>query len=247
MMTRVVICCIFIFIFGNLCVADNVIKNKKYESCVFKFEPLDDDEILSYIWDNSLIENKGYTITLFAENKHTKQRRPISYWDAPYAGYQFSSDRKIAIIFLNTKTRNRPFFYLDGINGTIKYLFDIDMSVMSDRDLNYLLWISESLESSAKKFSLIDLHSLKVIKIFEWQVYPRRGGGPRIFRSMDPKYDFRIDYNVEDDLYAVCYYNIEFDCLVEIFNDTKLIDKNGFLYERELKRQPVLLEEIGLY
>jgi hypothetical protein len=222
------------------CISQEIIRNEEYINYCYNFTSLADDEVLTYTWDYFTIGEEIYTFKLFAENKDTMQKRVIGNWYVSYGDYQFSSDRKACVFFKNDKDYLKPLFMVDGKNGTIRYLINSNNSAITTPDLFYLLFHSGNDDPSIQNFILIDLRELKIVRRIDWCIIPRLGGGPTLFRSLNPEYDFRIDYSVERELYATCYYKISTNNLIVIFDDTNL------LYERELKREPILPEELGL-
>jgi hypothetical protein len=234
----ITICCIL----KTGIVAQEIQINEAYKDYVYTFEKLTSDEILSYEFNRFTLENKEYTFKVFADNVITNEKRLLGYWYAPYAAYHFSQDRKSLVFFEYTRGQNYPLFLLDGNLGTVKYLMQMNTGAMTDRDLKYLIYNSGSLDPPVRVFTLIDLEKMQVVRTITWIVYPREGGGCRIFRSLDSAYDFRIDYYVERVLYATCYYSIRDDQLNIALNDTTSEE-----IEVKRQREPILKEELVLY
>jgi hypothetical protein len=222
--------------------AQEILVSEEYKDFLYNFEKLADDEILSYEFEYFTLDNKEYTFKVFADNVNTNAKRLIGYWRTPYAAYQFSYNRKSLVFFEYSRKRNCPLFLLDGNAGTVKYLMHMNTGAITTRDLKYLFYDSGSYDPSVHNFTLIDLEKMEIVRTVRWGVHPRWGGGTSVFRSIDRKYDFRMDYSVEKVLYATCYYNISTDELKVVLNDTT--DENIEVLRR---REPVLKEEIGFF
>jgi hypothetical protein len=222
--------------------AQEILVNEEYNDYLYRFEKLADDEILSYEFGHFTLGDQEYTFKVFAVKINTNEKRLIGYWRTPYAGYQFSYDRKSLVFFEYSRERDRPLFLLDGNSGTVKYLMHMNTGAITTRDLKYLFYGSGSRDPSMRDFTLIDLEKMEIVRTIRWHVYPRWGGGTRIFRSLDSNYDFRMDYSVERVLYATCYYNISTDEIKIVLNDTT--DKSIEVLRR---REPILPEEMGLF
>jgi hypothetical protein len=216
-------------------------RNPQYINYLSKFNKLRDSEILSYEYGEFISGGKRCTFKVYARNTENGQERIIGYWDTPYRCYQFSEMRRKMVFGIRNQGRFNPFFLIDGDAGNIIYLFDVDSSGMTSKDLGYLLYYDgPGDEIHGEPFVLIDLAESKVIKKLYWKIAPLIGGWQMILRSSNPAYDFRIDYGVEANLYATCYYNIVADKLDVALDDTRLP------YARELEREKVTLEEMGL-
>jgi hypothetical protein len=218
-----------------------ITKTANFQNYSYIFEKLDDEEILSYMWEESEMDGKKYSVKFLVENESRK--RLIGYWYVPWGAFQFSSDRRSLVFFQYTTDYKNPYplFFMDGNNGSVKYLFDVRSDAMTNRYLSYIMYHYGPNDSvDAIHFRIIDLYGLTLTRTVKWNVHEREGGGPVILRSLNPEYDFRIEYQVEGSVYAECYYNVQNDELNVIFDDT------GLPYERELRR-PHSREEIGFY
>jgi hypothetical protein len=236
----------FIFVFLLFSISEcqsqaEIMKTENLKGYSFNFDKLDNDEVLSYVWEESVIDGKKYSVKIFAEDK--SKRRLIGYWHMPWGAYQFSSNRRSLVFFQFTSDYKNPYplFYMDGNNGNVKYLFDVSSDSMTNNGLNYIMYHYGSNDSAGSiYFRIIDLHELKLTRTIKWNVHAREGGGPVILRSLNPEYDFRIEYQVEGSVYAECYYKIQTDELNVIFDDTGLSDERELKYSRSR-------EELGYY
>lgn len=212
-------------------------KSIEYENYIFRFEKLAENEILTCQYGKFKLGNENFTDKISALNSQTKGERPIGYWNARIL--QFSEDRKKLIFAIRGPGRFSPLFTLDGTVGTVTYLFDMDSSAMTSKDLRYLMFSDAPADEEGEPFVLIDLYEKKKLRVIYWKITPRDGCWRRIFRSINPEYDFRIDYGVEHVLYATCYYKVATDNLHITFDHT---DQP---FESDLEREAVKPEEIG--
>jgi hypothetical protein len=152
--------------------------------------------------------------------------------------FQISRDKKCGMFFLSVREINCPLFFVDGNIGKIWYLMDVNLTARSVYDLKYLLcYIYESTDVP-QRFILINLQDVEVTRIINWETVIHGGGLFEILRSLDPKYDFRIDYILESSLYATSYYNIENDIFTVVFDA-------GLNYEQAKMSERVTWEELG--
>jgi hypothetical protein len=214
-----------------------IIKNPTHENFSYSFKKLSHDEVLSY----EERDGSKHLFTLYAENKKTGLKRLIGSWDVRYGAYQFSTDRKRGVFFLSIAKINCPLFYVNGANGTVQYLMDINLTAMTSNDLRYVLYQTD--QADLRRYALIDLNKGKIVKRLIWE--PAGifiAGDTRIFRSLDPAYDFRIDYiNEAHGVAAVCYYSIQEDILFTTFDKTKEDWKS------HLPKRKITLEELGFW
>jgi len=222
-----------------------IIKDSFYENYQYNFEPLKEDEILIYSYSyGSLGEkyqfnNEEYMFRLSAKDTNTNEERVIGYWNVAWGNCQISFDKKSCLFFLNLQKRNRPLFKVDGLNGNVNYLMDTNLSARSTYDLSYLLFNFDD----RGLFILVDLNKIEYIRSIEWRKEKGLWGevGSRIFRSLDPKFDFRIDFDMEGPLIILtAYYSIEHDKLEVIFDIT-----DSTLLNDAREREKILPEELG--
>jgi len=224
-----------------------LIKDPSYLNYQYQFKPLSSEEILIYNYSYGLgyekyiFNNEEYMFRLSAKNTATGKERILGYWNISYGNCQLSDDGKLGIFSLYSDDYkiSRPLFKIDGRKGSVKYLFEANSSFMSTHDLNYLLFQL----NDEGLFLLADLNKDEFVRAIEW----RKSDGPwgsgmyRIFRSLDPKYEFRIDFNREVFLEAIAYYNIERNQLNTLFDVSDTDIPSNYARERE-EIQP---EELG--
>jgi hypothetical protein len=236
---------LIIFVFGivknSYCQQEIYAINNRYLNYSFTFEPLSDYEVLDYFFEHFIINGEEYTLQIYALNTVTMHKRLIGYWDVQYGFYQFSLDRKKCVFLMPSKTWYKSIFVVDGRNGFVDYLVDINVPMMTSSDMNFVLFKKYSAENSENiELILLDLRNLNTRNIV-LNFNHRLGGGIRIFRGVNKEYDFRIDYYVERSLYGVCTYTIDSNQLVFVFDDTYLTT------ERFLPREEIVPAELGLY
>lgn len=208
----------------------------------FDFDPLGNDELLTYEYGKYLIKDEEYIFCLSAKNIKSGEERVLGYWNIIWGICQLSANKKSGLFFLDTGIRNRverPLLKVDGSNGRVNYLMDINLSAMSSHDLTYLLFRSKY----EGIFTLVDLGKNEIVRSFEWRKDGGQWGigGYRIFRSLNPQYNFRIDFDVEGPMnLATAYYNIEHDQLDTVFDVTG--SKSG---DDAREREKILPEELG--
>jgi hypothetical protein len=215
-----------------------IIKNPKYIDYQYEFEKLAEDEILVYSYGEYVINDEEVGCKISAKNKNTNQERILGYWDTAWGNFQISRDKKSGIFFLSIRAINRPLFYVDGNVGKIWYMMDIISSATTTYDLKYLLYYVYESTDAPQRFILINLQDIEVVRVINWETEIHGGGLFSIFRSLDPGYDFRIDYTFDASLYATAYYNIENDIFTVVF-DAKL------LYANSKEREKITFEELG--
>jgi hypothetical protein len=215
--------------------------NAKYLNYSFNFSPLNDNEIIDYSFERFRIDDQDYSLKLYALNIKNMTKRVIGFWNVKYGSYQFSVDRKSCVFYISSKARYNSVFLVNGIDGLVYYLLDVNIPMMTSGDLNFLLFRKYNTESTQKmEFILVNLRDFNAISI-DLNINFRPGGGIRIFRGINNEYDFRIEYHVESSLYGVYTYTINNNNLKIIFDDTDLLE------ERFLPRGDILPEELGLY
>jgi len=218
---------------------DVIQRNPKLLNFRYEFEKLSNDEILTYQYETStdveffmFDKENGVTRTisdsrinlfkLYARNTITEKERLIDAWQTFSGGYQFSLDKKTGIFFLGSNSWFGPLLKIDGRAGVITYLMDIDGSARSNKNLDYVLYHAKENKNLQEelKLVLIDLHKVEVAKVFNWDITPLFACDSLILRSKDDRYDFMLDYGGESFLYAIAYYNIEYDILDTVFDVT---------------------------
>jgi hypothetical protein len=173
-----------------------------------------------------------YNVKISAGNIENGQERLLGYvFSSPHA-HQISAERKSGVFFYQTQTVNHPLFIINANEGTIKYLMDVTLTARTTPDMQYLMYdlphlVDETkpayddsyiIDNTSQRFALVDLETLEIIRIIEWNRNVDVGGGFQIFRSLEPEYDFRIDYYIESGTYGTAYYSIERDELNVIFD-----------------------------
>ncbi|MCL2130291.1 MAG: hypothetical protein FWH35_08065 [Treponema sp.] len=218
-------------------------KNPYYTGYEYIFEPLKSDEILSYSYGKYVNNDEEYKFLISAKDTVTEEERILGYWNVSYGDFQISNNRKSGIFILNTNiksNRNNPLLRIDGKIGVVKYLFGTNSSAMSNFDLTCLLYRYDN----KGLFVLVDLEKNDYIRSIEWNKSNEKWGGGgiyRIFRSLDPNYDFRIDYYQDHYILAIAYYNVERDQLETVFD----ISDYDISYNFTKEREKILPEELG--
>ena len=239
-MKKLLFLCFFILFCFDI-IAQEIRKNPQYENYLKCFEKLANNEIFSFHHGlHKEFDIKSYSLKISAKDIETGKERLIGYWNAPYGRYQLSANRKKMVFGGESSGRFQPLFLIDGIEGRVTYIMDVNYSSMTTKDLRYLLYSDgKSYGENGEIFVLIDLKELKIKRTIHWKLTPLVGGWRKIFRSLDPDYDFRIDYGVEVSLYAICYYSIAKDEIKVTLDDTAIED------ERILRREKIIPEEVG--
>jgi len=225
----------------------NMVKDPLYADYQYNFEPLSDDEVLTYSYSYGMrgkeyiFNNEKYKFRLSAKNTITKEERVLGYWNVS-GNCQLSRDRKSAIFILDTNDSwiaPRSLFKVDGRTGKVRYLFNKKLSYMSTYNLNYFIFEFDD----NGLFVLVDINKNEFVRTIEWRKSDGQWGSGqyRIFRSLDPKYDFRIDFSRESNLEAIAYYNIEHNQLDTIFD----VSDADIPYKYAKKREKILPEELG--
>jgi len=255
-------------------------RNPVFLNFRYDFQKLNENEILLFRYDNisdapyflvdkeyGIIKSEsggeGVFLKLYAKNTETNEERTIEAWSSYWAGYQYAIDKKSGIFFLNDRSNANPLLKIDGKQGVITYLMNIRGSVLSSKDLKYLLCNiygeetkvpvkSSAGSTSAQVFmeiskennlALIDVEKIEVVKLLKWNITPLFACSNRILRCLDDNNDFCIYYNGEY-TYAIAYYNIEADKLDTVFDVTKY-GEDAWRYAKEL-RMDVSFAEIGM-
>ena len=217
-----------------------IIKNSSYSDYEYFFEPLDSNEILIYNYGDFFYNDEEFKFLLSAKNTLTEDERTLGYWNVSYGGCQLSQDKKSGIFFLFLEKRERPLFMVDGHNGRVFYLMDVNLSARSTYDLDNLLIDF----NNNGLFILIDLEKIKYIRSIIWNKSDGpwgEGGIYRIFRSLDPDYDFRLDYYQDHYILATAYYNVERNHLETVFD----ISDYELSYHFTKEREKILPKELG--
>ena len=193
-------------------------KSSRYLDYHFEFEKLAEDEILVYSWANGF--------ELGARNTVTGQERTIgSDWKVSYGKFQLSGDRKQGFFLLSVNASRLPLFFVDGPNGSIHYMMNVNGGARSTPDMKYLLY-------EEGDYILLDLQNVRFFRRTAWPVEESLTGSS-ILRSIDPDYDYRIERIHERQVYTIAYYSIEQDSFVIVFNafETDNPEKNALDYE----------------
>jgi hypothetical protein len=196
---------------------EKIIKNSDYWRYHFEFEKLLENEIIVFTTGDYIIDGrKTYGLQVSAKIEESNKERVIGYWNSTYGMQQISADRRSGVFFIYGSL-----FKIDGNAGMVQYLMDISRGARTTPDLQYLLYdMSHLIDFTKQPFVLVNLETQKIIRIIEWNraVDVDSGGGFRIFRSLDPEYDFRIDYGIESETYGTAYYSIGRDELNVVFD-----------------------------
>jgi hypothetical protein len=164
-----------LFIIVNDCwQQENYTLNEYYSNYKFSFTSLNTHEILDYSFNRFKRDNEEYTLQIYALNTITMHKRLIGYWDVQYGFYQFSADRKSCIFLMQSKTWYKSLFFIDGINGLVSYLVDINIPMMTSKDLNFVLFKKHTTENTENiELVLLDLRDFTTrVIILNFNPYP---------------------------------------------------------------------------
>jgi hypothetical protein len=141
------------------------------------FEKLNDKEILFYQYGDFKLDEKIYTLKICAKNTENGRERLIGYWTTLYGRYQLSGTKKEMIFAAAERGRFLSLFLVNGADGIVIYLLDVDNSARTSKDLRYLMYNDAPGGETGEPFVLINLHKLKIVRTFYWKIFPLDGGG----------------------------------------------------------------------
>lgn len=191
------------------------------------FSPLKADEILAFLkFDRTTV--KIYAISLKRKTQRLIFEFPNSYW---LASILFSDDAKLC--FLRSAAEDydlkTPLYFIDGMNGTISYLFDVNYSFNISGDGRFVAFVPDY-QTDRNTISLFSMEERKIINNFYFledkapflRIYRSGKSNFRIFNSTEYEYaDAEAEIDTQNSTLTTIRAGYDFEIDVPYSGNTK--------------------------
>jgi hypothetical protein len=133
--------------------------------------------------DEALVYDKIGAKTMLAVTEHPIGSTLVWDFNATDGICQFGYSRTAALFFMDTLKQKCPVFKIDGAVGTVDYIMDVNLPVMTDGKLQYLLYLSYEEQRQKNKaepfqllFVLVNLQELQVVGTVTWTISHKKLG-----------------------------------------------------------------------
>lgn len=144
---KAIICTVFIWGFFSLFIetltAQEMEFDSEYENYSYSFKSLEGEEILTYTYAKNTLE-------VFKINKSLNKELVNSWSNIRYGNYQISENRKKIVFTIYKSGYYRPTFLVDGVKGTVTYLFNAPNGYRTDKEMKYMVGTDWNTEVKTK-------------------------------------------------------------------------------------------------
>jgi len=242
---------------------EDVLYKEQHEEMNASFEKLQTSETLTIATTRS---DNGLTVYAQDENDNLRE---VGHWEDISWGFIFSTDlKKIAffrIVINSDDSYEYAYFLADGHKGEIKYLFTVYSPITFNNDLTEAFIPARQNKIKAREFNqatirggplvsetrtnfnyhIVSVEGGEEFRTITWQIFLRRGGGNRVFRSVKPGFDYLLLYSVETRVYAKADYDVDTNTLNVDWDETGLEEGTGIKFEITRQMTGLLVEPIS--